>query len=410
MLKYITIAFRNMWRNKRRTLIIILSISFALSSVIFMKGISLGMYNKATESAVESFTGHLQIQGKEYFDEKIIDNAFEQSQVDFSIFEDNRVSAFSPRLESFTLASVGMQTKGSLVIGVDLKKEDKLTHLKEKLVDGDFFEPGTQKQEVVLGKGLAKYLKASPGDTIVLVGQGYHGVSAAGLYIVKGIIHYPSAPALDKQVIYLPLAQSRELFSAPDMLTSIAVTINDPDNLSETIASLETKFQDKDIVAVSWKTILADFEKILKGDMQSMNVIMLILYLIVGFGVMGTVLMMTVERKREFAIMAAIGMKKMQLRLILLIEMVSVALIGILAVIPLTLPMVYYLHMNPMPFPEAKAKQLISYGYDPNMYMAWQADYIINLMIMIFIIVCLAFLYPVFRATQFKKLPDALKM
>lgn len=144
--------------------------------------------------------------------------------------------------------------------------------------------------------------------------------------------------------------------------------------------------------------------------MQSIQIIMLILYVIVGFGIMGTVLMMTVERRREFGIMIAVGMKKIRIQLILAIEMLCIAILGVLTFVPLTLPGIYYLYLNPIPYPEAKARQLELFGYEPYMYMAWQSDYIIHQITVVFIIACIASVYPIFRATRIKSLPDALKI
>ena len=388
---YFVIAYRNMWRNKKRTLIIILSISFALSSVIYMNGITLGMHQKAIDTAVKAYTGYFQIQSEDYFNEKIIDNAFECSSIDKAITTDEGVKAFSGRLESFALASNGLQTKGALVIGIEQENENNLTNIQDKLIEGHFSSTGNG---VVLGKGLAQYLEAAPGDTIILVGQGYHGYSAAGEYVVTGIVNYPSAPDLDKQVIYMSLSISQELFSADGLLTSIAFSVNDIDKLNTTMERIEGKLAEQPLLVLSWNKILPELETMLKSDMQSIQIIMLILYVIVGFGIMGTVLMMTVERRREFGIMIAVGMKKIRIQLILAIEMLCIAILGVLTFVPLTLPGIYYLYLNPIPYPEAKARQLELFGYEPYMYMAWQSDYIIHQITVVFIIACIASVYP----------------
>lgn len=405
-MNYFVIAYRNMWRNKKRTLIIILSISFALSSVIYMNGITLGMHQKAIDTAVKAYTGYFQIQSEDYFNEKIIDNAFEDSSIDKSITTDEEIKAFSRRLESFALASNGLQTKGALVVGINQEDENELTGIQNKLTEGYF----SDSNGVVLGKGLAEYLEATPGDTIILVGQGYHGFSAAGEYVVTGIINYPSAPNLDKQVIYMPLETSQYLFSADGLITSIAFSVNDINSLDNTMARIQEELTLQSLSVLPWNKIMPELETMLNSDMQSIKIIMVILYIIVGFGIMGTVLMMTIERRREFGIMIAVGMKKIKIKLMLAIEMLCISILGILTFIPVTLPGVYYLYLNPIPYPEAKARQLELFGYEPYMYMAWQSDYIIHQITVIFIIACVASVYPILRSTRIKNLPDALKI
>lgn len=403
------IAYRNMWRNKRRTIIIILSISFALSSVIFMKGIGLGLYYKATESAVKSYTGYFQIQNVNYFEDKIIDNSFDASLIDTALFHHKHINAYSPRIEGYSLASTGMQTKGAMIVGIDGEKENQLTELGKRIIEGEMFS-SVSDNEIIIGKELAKYLNVSLKDTVILLGQGYHGTTAAGQYTVKGIVHYPTAQELNKQIIYMPLLTCQDFFSAYGQVTSIAVNVTNQRLMEETHSYLSSMLSEsKELTIIPWNLILSDFEKILKADMQSMNFIMVILYVIVGFSIFGTVLMMTVERRRELGIMYAIGVKKQRLRMILSFEMLSITLAGILVMAITTLPMAYYMHINPMSFPEAQAVRLAAYGYEPYMHMAWQSDYIINQVVIVLTIAVISCIYPIIKATNIKNIPASLR-
>ena len=119
-MNYIKIAWRNLWRNKRRTVITTSSILFAVFFVVIMRSFQLGSYGLMINNTIESYMGFLQIQNEDYLDDKTIDNSFEgNAQFMANIKKIPEVKAVVPRLESFALASTGNQTKGVIVLGVD---------------------------------------------------------------------------------------------------------------------------------------------------------------------------------------------------------------------------------------------------------------------------------------------------
>jgi len=150
------IAWRNIWRNKRRTLITIASIMFALFFAIIMRGFQVGSYANMKENAIESYSGYIQIQKKGYWDDKNINNIFEfDKQVIEDLESDPRIKVIIPRLESFALASSGDATKGVAVMGISPEKEDKMTKIKSYLEQGDFIN--NNDRSVLVAQDLAKF-------------------------------------------------------------------------------------------------------------------------------------------------------------------------------------------------------------------------------------------------------------
>lgn len=408
MNEYVLIARKNLWRNKRRTIITIGSIYFAISSVLFMKGMNLGVYEKAIDGIVHVFTGYAQITSHGYWDDQSIENTFDSKTLDFkTLAEDENIKGYVNRLQSFALASFETKTKGVMVVGSDLEQEDQLTKIRKKLIEGEFYSKG--KNEVVVAKTLASYLNLSVGDTLVLIGQGYHGASAAGKFEIKGIVHFSSYPDLDKQALYMDLTTCQEFYSAPGFLSSVVLDLKDSDEMDKTTGALMGKLNPDEFDVITWHTMLSDLRSLMESDMQNNNFLSFILYLVVAFGIFGTVLMMTVERRKEFAVMIAVGMQKWQLRFILIQEMAFVGLLALMAVVPFTLPFMYYLNLNPMEMTGAKAEQLTAAGFEPFMPVAWHADYIIQQMIIVFCIVCIASMFPIYRATKGSDIPNTLK-
>ena len=204
---YLKFAWRNLWRNKRRTLITTASIFFGVILSTVMSSMQEGSYAMYIKTIVNFYSGYIQIHSKGYWKDKVINNSLEYSSVKSELSKVKGITAIAPRLENYALASSEEITKGVMVIGIAPKEEDGITNLSKRIIKGTFLINGDN--GVVLGSTLAKYLKLDVNDTLVLLSQGYHGIGAAGKYPVKGIIKQPS-PELDRTVVYMNLTNCQE--------------------------------------------------------------------------------------------------------------------------------------------------------------------------------------------------------
>lgn len=396
---YIKMAWRNIWRNKRRTFITTASIVFAILFAILMRAIQLGTYKNMTKNVVQAYTGYIQIFQKDYFDDKSIENSIElDNNLLREIEKQENVSLTVPRLESFALASSGNQTKGVMLVGTDFTKEDKLTQLSQKLVAGDFLKPG--QRGLMVSERLSRFLQATVGDTVVLISQGYHGVGAADQYPLIGIIKFPS-PDLDNKTIFMDLAHCQEFYSAPNLISSISVNIDKEKNMNIVVKDLQSKLGSEYDVR-SWKKILTQLVQQIEGDNVGGLVMLAILYMIVGFGVFGTVQMMTAERRKEFGVMVAVGMQKFRLGGVLIMEMILIGLLGALIGLIIALPIVYGLYVNPITLTGEMAETMHTFGIEPIMPTAWEAGYFFSQAGIVLLIVSLAVFFPILSVTKLK--------
>lgn len=357
-----TLAWRNIWRNKRRSLITILSITFAVLLACIMRSMQLGSYDRMIENSVRFYTGYIQIHKEGYWDDKVIDNSFEyDSQKLARVNALEGVQTYVPRLESFALASYKEQTKGTMVMGIDPERENELTRVRNKLVAGEYLKYGDE--GVLLSQGLAGYLKAQVGDTVVLLGQGYHGANAAGLFKVQGIVKFVM-PQQNNQLVYMNLKQAQWLYAADNLITSAALVIDDPDEAPRITKQIKKVFSAEAYEVMDWKELVPDLVQSIELDNISGKVMLWILYLVIGFGMFGTYLMMTAERQYEFGVMIAVGMKRFQLQSIVLMEITLMTAIGVLGGIALSLPALTYFHFNPIYFGEEAAKAIEKFGVE----------------------------------------------
>ncbi len=396
---YLKMAWRNIWRNKRRTIITAASIFFAIFFALVMRAFQLGSYGNMVDNVVQAYTGHIQVFDKEYQEDKTIDHSilFENELLS-EIEETENIVMAVPRLESFALASSGNQTKGAMIVGTIPDKDDQLTKLKNKLVRGSFLSQG--ERGLMVSERLAKYLKTDIGDTVVLLSQGYHGIGAADQYEVKGILRFPS-PDLDNKTIFMDLGHCQEFYSAPNRVSSISLNVKNDKHLNNTVKVLQKKLGAEYDVR-SWEKILTELVQQIESDNAGGLIMLGILYLIVGFGVFGTVQMMTAERKREFGVMVAVGMQKRRLAGILSLEMFFVGLLGIFSGILLSIPVIYYGHVNPIVLTGEMAETIMNYGMEPIMPTAWETSFFFSQTAVVLILVFVAVFFPIWGVTKLK--------
>jgi ABC-type lipoprotein release transport system permease subunit len=395
----IKLAWRNIWRNKRRTAITMASVFFAIFFALMMRSMQLGTYSHAITGVVENYTGYLQVHKSGYHDEKTIDMVMPVSEKILQNISDTEgVTAVIPRLETFALGASENLTKPVMVLGVNPEAEHRMTKIEEKITAGTMVQEGSN--GALLGEGLASYLGLNIGDTLTMIGQGYHGASAAGLYVVQGLISF-SMPAMDSRVVVLHLNEAQYFSSAYDMVSSLLINIDDPDDVQKIQSTLSEKLGSEYEVK-TWQEISPELVQQIESDQAGGYIILALLYMIVGFGVFGTVLMMTTERKREFGVMVAVGMQKTKLSVILAYEMMLMGLSGIIAGVIGSIPLIYLMHLHPLRFGGDTAEMMASYGYEAIMPFAWQADFFFGQAGVVLLIFLIAILYPLYATSKIK--------
>jgi len=363
-----------------------------------MSSMQEGSYAMYIKTIVNFYSGYIQVHSKGYWNDKVINNSLEYSLVRQKLSDMKGITATAPRLENYALASSEEITKGVMVIGIAPKEEDGITNLSKRIIKGSYLINGDN--GVVLGSILAKYLKLDVNDTLVLLSQGYHGISAAGKYPVKGIIKQPS-PELDRTVVYMNLTKCQELFSAPDRLTSIVIMVRSNTEMPEVKNELISKLG-SDFEVMDWKELNSILMKQIDSDRASGMIIKGVLYMIIAFGIFGTVLMMMMERRKEFGVIVAIGMQKCKLSYVLILETVLLGLVGVIAGIAVSIPITWYFTFHPIPFTGQAAETMLQMGFEPIMSFSMTPSVFYNQGITILIFTMIIGLYSVFNIYRLK--------
>jgi len=388
MNSYAKLAWRNIWRNKRRTLITSASVFFGVVLSAFMTSMQEGSYAQYISAIVNSYSGYLQIHQKGYWDDKIINNSFVFDEaIELKLKSVEEITIYTPRFETFCLASSRDVTKGVMVVGIDPPKEDQITNISGKVKQGNYLKNGDA--GILLASGLAKFLKLAVNDTLVLIGQGYHGSSAAGKYPVRGIIKHPS-PELDRSLVCMDIKVCQELFSASGLLTSMVIMVHDNDDVPLAKNKLVPALG-SDLEVMDWKEINQLLMKQIESDRGSGVIMKGLLYVIIAFGILGTVMMMVAERTKEFGVMLAIGMQKYKLIWVVVLETLFMGMIGVIAA---SIPLLTYFLYHPIPLTGQAEEMMLQMGFDPAMYFSMMPSVFYNQALTIFIFIMIIGIYP----------------
>lgn len=401
MIMLIKLAWRNIWRNKRRTFITMGSIFFAVILSTLMMSLKEGIYARMISSLVGTYTGYIQIHALDYWTDKSLDDSMEITDSLIQVvLETNGVTGYVPRIENFALAASKEITKGSMVVGIDTELEKAYSSIHERISDGKYLEEGDR--SVLVGAGLADYLNLEVEDTIVLLGAGYHGVSAAGKYPINGIVTFGS-PDLSKQLVILPLAEAQWFYGAEGKVTNMVVLVDDPDNSKRIDQALKDNLSDRYEV-MHWEEMSPEIKNLIETDRVEGYVFMFILYMVISFGIFGTMLMMMAERMHEFGVLIAVGMKRINLAGMVWLETVMISLMGAFWGMIGALPVCAYFHYSPIEFAkgEEMAKMYEEYGMEAVMQASIEPAVFIQQAVVVALMATVIAVYPFLKILRLR--------
>jgi putative ABC transport system permease protein len=301
------LAWRNLWRNPRRTILTLTAVTFATSILVFMVALQRGGYAAMIESAVSVFTGHLQVQAAGYHDDPSLEKSLPgASALEARVSAVSGVRAVAGRAESYALVSSPTRTYGAEIVGVEPRREPAVSTIPRAVREGRFLE-SPRAAEAVVGRALARNLSLSPGDEITLLGQGRDGTLAVATLDVVGIFDSGS-PDLDRTTVEIPLKIFQDTFVMGDRVHSIVVRATGLDRVDRVARAVRSALADRpDVVVLTWDQILEGLKQGISMDAAVGWFLYAMLVVVVTFSIMNTFLMAVLERTREFGVLLALG-------------------------------------------------------------------------------------------------------
>lgn len=339
----IKLARRNIFRNKRRSVITVSSVIFAVIFAVFMRSLQFGAYGNMLDNIIGTYMGYVQVHGKGFWEEKTLDNSFEQDKV-LAISDDIEATYISNRIEGFALVSFEENSKPVAILGLDADMEKENIQLDKKLINGSYLS--NSKPGILIGKSLQHILKVEIGDSLIFLGQGYQGSIASGAYPICGVIDLKT-PELNKRTVIFNLSDAQDLFSMYGRVTTAVVGIDHSD-WKYAQKKTEQAIDSNELEVLNWQDMLPELKQLITVDKAGGTFVLIILYSIITFSLFGTVLMLTEERSFEYGVLVAIGMAKKNVIYVAIMETVIMAIAGVFIGLVLAFPIVLYFNINPI--------------------------------------------------------------
>jgi putative ABC transport system permease protein len=390
------IAFRNIFRQKRRTVLTALTMFGGFTLAAISIGWADGSYNFVINMFTRNQLGHIQIHAKDYRNRpslyKTINDYDDLGQ---QLTRIPGVESWTPRLFTAGLVSVKDRSSAAQIIGIDPQRENRTTNFAKKIASGHYFS-GQPVHEVIVGKGLAKILQAVLGDTLVIVSQAADGSIANDLYTIIGLVE-SGADITDRTSLYLNLQEAQELFMLEKRVHEIAVLVTSLNDVETVVKRIENQIHDNKLEVVPWQVFAKSFYQAMMADKQGMWIMLLIILIVVAVGVLNTILMSVLERQKEYGLLKAIGTRPKSIVIMVLYEVVILALISIVIGTMLSLLINHALSINGVTLP-----QPINYGGMEfhTMYTEVNARSIYIPAFTIILVAVLVSLFPAIRAAK----------
>jgi ABC-type lipoprotein release transport system permease subunit len=395
----IKMAWRNLWRNPRRTLITLFSMTFGLTMMIVGYALMDGMLNQMVHYATVLGTGHVQVHHPDYLEDHSLYDSMSNPETILKDVSGTGLGSASPRVLATALVSSGQQSAGGQLWGVDPDLESSVTELYKHLETGTWLAPGAREQ-VVLGRNLARTLSVGPGDEIVVLTQAADGSLGNALYTVSGTLK-SIGEGLDRGGVIMHIQDLSELLVMDGEIHEIAIRLNEPNELESASLTLSKALDQEAYKVEDWKQLFPELAEYLRLSSSSMVIILFVIFAVASLGIVNTQLMSLFERTREVGIMRALGLGPLSVIWLVLFETVFLALMA--AVAGGVAGILWSLRLENIGWDISwmgGSFDFIGVAFDPHMYATLTPAAVIDSIAVMFIVVLVASLYPLFRAAR----------
>lgn len=397
------LAWRNIWRNRRRSVLTVLAVVFATFLTIGQRGIQLGTYELNIRTAVQIFTGYLQIQKEGYQENPSLNSCFKYTNsIKNYLRNDKNIKAFTPRIYADGLISYKESSTGASIIGIDPASEKGVTTFMDRIDQGKFFNSDSSDQ-IVLGYKLLENLNAKVGDTVVILAQAYDGTLGNEKFKIVGTARMGTSE-FDAMSVFVGLSTLQNLLDMGNRINVIALSIGGLDEIQSVKQNLNSYFKNTDLAVLSWDQIMTELKQSIQLDNISGILFLGILIILVAFGVLNTVSMSVQERFREFGITLSIGMPNSMLVELVIIETIFLTLVGLILGNIIGWGINLYIFHNPIYVGGNLGALYEEYGFLPNLESSLRIGIFINATLSVLIISLIACLYPAYRVYKLEPL------
>ncbi|MFB0565790.1 MAG: ABC transporter permease [Candidatus Aminicenantaceae bacterium] len=325
----IKLAWRNIFRNKRRTIIAGIAIGIGLASMIFTDALMVGMKDNMIKSATTSFLGEGQIHRNEFRLTQEVERTINNlNQVVSNLEKEEAIDRFTLRTASFGMITSPANVSSVMFFGISPETEKHLSQIDDAIKEGSFFE-GDNVRDIVIGSELAELLEVARGDRVVItVSQAESGDLAQEMFRISGIYHF-NIKEIDSGLAFVRLSQAQKMLGIANEVHEIAIKFKDIKFATKEDNTFWEKYSVDDNEAVSWATLLPQLKAVLGLFWISLVIMAVILFGIVAFGIINTLFMSLYERMFEFGVIRAVGTRPSGVRRLVVFEAGALSILSI---------------------------------------------------------------------------------
>ena len=399
----IKLAWRNLWRNTRRTLITISSICFGLVLAIVFIGLGDGTYGTMINSAARLGAGHITLENPGY--RKSLLTRLTLHSIDEAVkrFEGIReIKGWAPRILGQAMLSTSYGSVGAAFMGVDPARERGTTLFTDKIIEGAYLKD-PDGRGALIGRKMAERLKVSIGSKMVITANNLHGEIAGELLKVEGIFETGSE-MIDGYVLQVPINRARKLLGMDQgEVTQLAIFLDNQRDTVHVIEKLKKNLSGfKKIAVLSWREVMPELASYVDLDGSSNYIFQVIIFTIIAAGILNTILMSVLERQFEFGVLLSLGMNPLGLLFLILTESVLLGLLGVTAGSALGLACNQYFTVKgfDMTMFTRESVDISGIALDPVLYSDLYTDHLIIIVVLVFLMTILVGIYPAVKAAR----------
>lgn len=390
------LAWRNIWRNKRRSQIVFGSIVVGIIATLFMNGFMNGMVYQMLDNQISSNISHIQIHKKGFNDNKIVQSFIPNYDlVEKELKRNPGVKSYSKRVITFGLISSARNSAGVYINGIIPEMEKDVSNIKESMISGSYLTG--KKQEIIIGKKLAEKLEVDIGDKIVVMSNTPDGTIGSEMFRIVGLFKTVSS-SFDKSYIYIPITSAQSMLDIKNNIFEFAIITNDPQNVELTKSSILKNLND-DYEVLSYNDLLPLLIFQIETTKQSMWIFYIIIALALIFGIVNSMLMSVFERIQELGVLMSIGMKNRKIFFMIIWEAFILGLFGTIVGVVLGYLIVLPFQYWGLDF-SIYSESLESFGLGAIIYPSISIEELISLLILIPFISIIAAIYPAIKAIK----------
>jgi ABC-type lipoprotein release transport system permease subunit len=395
------LAWRNLWKNQRRTLITMTMISVGFALALIFLGVADGVHNQMIRNAVRLGSGNLTVEHKDYPDEPSNDKlVVEASALRDRIRRVPGIRNVSERIIVMGLIYTADNSAGAALFGVDPASDMTRKTLEPEIIEGRYLKDN-EKRGVLIGADLARKLRTSIGGKAVVTAQDASGQISSQLVRVRGVFR-TGIDEMDGYFAQVSLPLARELLGVSDGATQLAVFLENEKHQARIKEQIEPLISGPEATVFDWEDIMPDLVLFVQMDNAGTYIFMGIIMVVVALGILNTILMSVLERTREFGLMVALGMEPRRLLGLVVLEtaFLSVVSLGVGGILGFCAHLYLAEHGFDMGFVTQEQLTMAGAVFDSVIYSELAPARVLVLVGVVFCVTFLAGIYPAIRAAR----------